>query len=851
MRPIIWKTGYVGDVTHEMDQGLLEKLTSEMNVEKIISSKMQKYWAYHEVLVCYAISPPESGPFQESGADAPSRTPEADRQKKESSVNTVERLLSARQALATKYGNFLKYNKYLLLLTRYASSSEDQEGSAEEGLVTGFFEELEDDFSEVPYRRLIELSVHDVLEYCTASGNSRTAVLQQGPGFDLLIALLENNGAPNCAQYVRKYLTHDECFFLHTFHSTERGFLAEAVNTLPRVCRQTPAKDVFCGLQGRTELAAKSSSIKSASGNFVDNVLCYIAGFGSTKRLSSRAIDDTPENERENARNQIRKCTDHILKRHSRPDSVQLEVAVSIITEAAGKNKNEKRTQKLTKDQLDRIIQSIEPYIYGDNTPMCAALLAAYSILKGKGNSSEKNAPFRQRRGLIDRVFSSRNNNSFGAERKMLFLMTDGYTTDGTIPIVPPGLKVNVATCFITDNDELKQCKTLHYRDDEICWSEQTWETTKLDPAYQKWLCEQRRALFRLCTTVPCRHPAVQFLRRRKWKIPEEGEVRLFAFVNDPEAIEDFTTVVQSLANSGDATANLIARVALDDYINCEMQAAANSPRKQQDATCYAYATATVFHLVMKRIQGREGGVPAFTDLYNEFVNEFGTSSANTETVIKTFATKYRLKYRQLNVKSDCEAGDRRDANRDGEYTTGCEARQALNGGRPLIATYRLSKRQNENFNQFYKSNKQGILMKNDLGGCGNEPTDGHAVVLIHCDPVCLVFLNSRGKSFADNGLFRVADNSVLDCKYFEVYWEESALSEEEKQEFTLSGYKKAHDLARQLPYSIQQLPYQCPNCLQMSPANKFTGNFVVATCPKRNCKKTFMPAPIGFVAGL
>ncbi|XP_055353132.1 uncharacterized protein LOC129599026 isoform X2 [Paramacrobiotus metropolitanus] len=596
---------------------------------------------------------------------------------------------------------------------------------------------------------------------------------QKGPGFGLLITLLQNNGAPYCSEYVHKYLSHDECQYLHTFYSSEPTLLAEIVKELPAVCRDNLSHSTY------------------GVGKHIGNLLSPFS-FG----LSSRVVDAAHDNERLNARAQVKKCMDHVLTKHSQPGSIHLEQAVNIIKEAAEMDPNKAEIRKLTKQQLDRVIEGIEPYIYGSSTPMCAAVSSAYSILINSDNSR--------------------------ADWKMLVIMTDGYPTDGEIPNVPTGLKVNIATCLIADDLTPNQCKALYYKEDES-WG------------------DGRRALFRLCTNVPCRHPAIQFLRRRKWNISERGEVRLFAPVNDPEAIEDFTTVAQSLANSGDATANLFARVALDEYINNELQVAANNPHKQYDATCYAYATATVFHLVMKRIQGRDGGVPAFKDLYGEFVKDFGTDGANTEEVVKKFASKYRLKYRQLNIKTG-SVGDEKD------QIYGCEARQALNAGRPLIATYRLSKQQREKFNQFYKNSKQGVLTKEDLGEDGNAPTEGHAVVLIHCDPVCLVFLNSRGKTFADNGLFRVADNFVLNCKYYEVYWEQNALTECEKEQFTLSGYKRAHDLARQLPDSIKRLHYRCPSCSQPSAANEYTGNFVVATCPK--CKKSFIPAPIGFIAG-
>jgi aminopeptidase C len=57
---------------------------------------------------------------------------------------------------------------------------------------------------------------------------------------------------------------------------------------------------------------------------------------------------------------------------------------------------------------------------------------------------------------------------------------------------------------------------------------------------------------------------------------------------------------------------------------------------------------------------------------------------------------------------------------------------------------------------------------------------------LTHIGPDYLKFLNSWGKDFGDNGFFSVSPGVLIETRYFDVFWEESDLSNEEKE-----AYKK------------------------------------------------------------
>ena len=115
----------------------------------------------------------------------------------------------------------------------------------------------------------------------------------------------------------------------------------------------------------------------------------------------------------------------------------------------------------------------------------------------------------------------------------------------------------------------------------------------------------------------------------------------------------------------------------------------------------------------------------------------------------------------------------------------------------------------------------------------------GHAVILIGNDDSCLRFLNSFGAEWGDNGYFRVQNEKVLrKMKFNEVYCGE--LTDEEIAAQKLAAENRAKDLS----YIVENIPYNCPLCLESSPIQEFTGTIVKATCPK--CKGEFKPPTIG-----
>ncbi|CAF2091832.1 unnamed protein product [Rotaria magnacalcarata] len=190
-----------------------------------------------------------------------------------------------------------------------------------------------------------------------------------------------------------------------------------------------------------------------------------------------------------------------------------------------------------------------------------------------------------------------------------------------------------------------------------------TMETPRTD---SNWTQAQRQ-MFELSSTVENCHSAMSILLEQGWELPADGHSRLFLQANHPDVIKEFSNLMNYISDHDDVLLNMVGRVSLDMYIN-----AANSSfsvKEQSGCTCYAHAVATVFHLAMRRIEGRENGVPDFADICHKLINKFGERGAITEKVLNIYAPEYRLHYREVD-----EIG----------------ARQAINQRRPVVATFLL-----------------------------------------------------------------------------------------------------------------------------------------------------------------
>ena len=438
---------------------------------------------------------------------------------------------------------------------------------------------------------------------------------------------------------------------------------------------------------------------------------------------------------------------------------------------------------ELSKERSRELLEKVEPYIYGA-TPLYQAIRTATKCF-------EKHA------------------STFQSHKKLLFVLSDGDPTDGgendsaAIKKVATRLEnagVTVVGCFVT------QSKTIQPRQ-MFSKMNTNWDSGS-------------KFLFSLSSTITTQSiPRTMFVKR-DWSIDfENNETRLFLQVNHPDHLRDACDLARNVVCSQEALSDLLADVDLDVYINQSVRDY-EAQEKQEGHTCYAHASATVLHLTMKQIHGPENDVPTFVELKDEMIGKFGKEAFSITKALDEMCKNYHLRYKRVDVKG---------------------AMEAVASSRPVIATFKLTRKEWDRFKEFFITNGKGIVTKKEINVArpSNPKGFGHAVVLTSFNSEYLRLLDSRGSDWADNGFIKVQNADVLGFKFYDVYWEIEDLNEKEKTSFKELGSKRAKWLMETLP-SLQRDDYtvKCPICRVDSPVKDFTGNLLQAKCPK--CKKAF-----------
>ena len=298
--------------------------------------------------------------------------------------------------------------------------------------------------------------------------------------------------------------------------------------------------------------------------------------------------------------------------------------------------------------RIKELIDPIRPYIFG-GTPMCKAIRRASQVFR----------------------FS-------GARSKVLLILSDGESADGNPRFIARDLKDSIiVSCYLTD---------AHISDPRCLMD-------KASPDWPK--SDGRQTLFDISSTVKNVDPPVSFLIDFGWKLPPSGESRLFVQANSLDVVDELCKiVVAELTNPCDALVDLLQKVPLSLYINQEN--ASFKPEKQVGGTCYAHAVATVFHLAMHRIVGRDGGHPEFKQIKDRLIADYGKDGAFAERVLERVGPEYRLHFNKVDE---------------------IRARQALNHRRPLVAMFFLRKNQWDKFREFYEKTPKEVLQRDNLGG--------------------------------------------------------------------------------------------------------------------------------------
>ena len=370
------------------------------------------------------------------------------------------------------------------------------------------------------------------------------------------------------------------------------------------------------------------------------------AGYEGEKRINNAADKhEALELARDTVTKKISKETDlkTILQKMQNVKPYAIKDVSNLLDALLQKNK------EASSSRVHETIDSIKPYIYG-RTPMVKALREAKGIFDGNPEINPK----------------------------VLFILSDGMATDedlGDPTSITQELQnsnVTIVTCYFT-SQPIPNPKCLV--DEE-------------DSSWDEGAC----VLYNMSSTIPNTNAPVTHLIDYDWDLPLSGQCHLFLQANSLDVVEEFCKVVVShLTHGTDALVHMLGRLSLDTYIN---QSNDDFKAQQQiGATCYANATAAVFHLAMNRIVGRE--IPKFKTIRGRIIREYGKEGANTGMVIEKVCPEYRLRCH----KKVCEK---------------C-ARQALNERRPSVARFSWKREQEEKFKKYYERSPKGILRASDI----------------------------------------------------------------------------------------------------------------------------------------
>ncbi|CAF3121366.1 unnamed protein product [Rotaria socialis] len=247
-----------------------------------------------------------------------------------------------------------------------------------------------------------------------------------------------------------------------------------------------------------------------------------------------------------------------------------------------------------------------------------------------------------------------------------------------------------------------------------------------------------------------------------KQELPLSGLSRNLQPRKLPDMVYDASGLICQADENDDVLLSEINSATIATYVNIPTTTCAVSSRI--GSTSYANAVAAVFHSAMSRIVVRENGVPGYDKIRKKLIKDYGEHEVIIEDVLRKWCPIYRLRYERIEE---------------------LDARQTIEAERSVLATFSLSEEEWIDFSKFYKTYPTGILERKDLGMHSSLANEcNHAVVLTKSNTTYLTFMNSWGTSFADNGFFKVRDQSVLNLSFYDVYWTLEDLKESEIRAF-------------------------------------------------------------------
>ena len=439
-------------------------------------------------------------------------------------------------------------------------------------------------------------------------------------------------------------------------------------------------------------------------------------------------------------------------------------------------------------------------------------------------------------------------------QRTLLLIIGGTYIEDvkAWSPWVLKNAGVVIATAYLTDNKKTPPGRQLY-----------TKPLSKLSRDERTLWHESR-------TTWPLNQP-LRVLEAVGWSVPHPDASNLFAQVNSETALEEFLSICLSAPdNASDALFDLLGRFNIDMIVDKSELAIRDKPLPLTPAhatACSAWTLASVIHLALLSIPSRQRQTPNISEINHKIMDRFPdgrfgppddvcvenklTNQEFIETVLKW--------YPQLNVRK----------------VTSNEARKALDKGRPVYAVLAFSAPSwsafNSHFSQptdpdtaiyFYalKGDHKAIFTPRQLAvlKAGYTELFEHAAIVYRHDVHSLGFLNTWGRNWGDEGIFRMAaspkwDVSGPDLPDHIEFYDVSSWDETDETIDAREVAEQNTERARKVRAANSAYDYEasCPNqnCLVKSPISEFSGSLRLVRCP--HCRRHFTPTDEYFVKGL
>ena len=398
-------------------------------------------------------------------------------------------------------------------------------------------------------------------------------------------------------------------------------------------------------------------------------------------------------------------------------------------------------------------------------------------------------------------LFDFINKNNLPYKNKVIFLLSDGVSSDGnpTNNVINQLKKTNsyLISCFLS-SEEQNYPKKL-YGENEV----------------PNNLTKGEKILFEMSSIISTTNPFFHFLEEEKgWNIPKEGKCKLFVRLNDPNILDEYLSIITTLVKDNDALFDLIGKINFQQYIINNINSFV--PIQQEGPTCWAYAIATVIHMSLNRIYKKD--IPSFDTIKDDLINNYKDEKGRIKKILPKILPKYNLHYKKVKE---------------------IDAKYAIQKGRPCLFSFLLDKRGWEKFFYFYENNKSDILTKEKFDNL-NAPTlanckeIGHTVVFFKYNSYYMEFINSSSLGF-----FKIGDLSIFKkYRFYDIYWDLSDLTDEDKKNWE----ERNQELIKDNLYKEGLFNYkiECPNCKRISEAKQFNGTFYKAICPL--CDFSFVP---------